>query len=108
MHTITGLLIKRYRLREGLSVRHLAEMATTSTSVINALEKGEGIFEKVLIEHIALKLGVTIKDLIPDSITYKEDIQFDMAIDLLYKLTRDEKKAITPVIQSLAKAYNFN
>jgi len=64
---VFGSNLKRYRVFKGLSQEELAELVNLHRTYIGAVERGERNISLLNIKKLADALGVSIKDLMPDS-----------------------------------------
>lgn len=96
-----GIRIRRFRNAKGLTQQTLAELSHQEPSNISHIERGATKLGLPTIVNIANALGVTVDDLLCDSLmssraTYEREIA-----DILSDCTHPELKIITGTIRSL-------
>lgn len=96
-----GIRIRRFRKAQGLTQQTLAELSRQEPSNISHIERGATKLGLPTIVNIANALGVTVDDLLCDSIVncraaYEREIG-----DILSDCTHPELKIITGTMRSL-------
>lgn len=96
-----GVRIRRLRKEQGLTQQILAEMSNQEPSNISHIERGVTKLSLPTIVNIANALGVTVDDLLCDSVV-KSRAPFEReAAELLADCSHRELKIITGVMRSL-------
>ncbi len=96
-----GIRIKRFRKSLGYTQHVLAEKSNQEPSNISHIERGATKLSLPTIVNISNALGVTVDDLICDSINVAKQPYIDITNDLLSDCTHDEMIIITETIISL-------
>lgn len=96
-----GVRIRRFRKTQGLTQQALAELSDQEPSNISHIERGATKLSLPTIVHIANALGVTVDDLLCDSLTESRAAFEREAADLLSDCTHRELRIITGTMRSL-------
>ena len=96
-----GIRIRRFRKERGLTQQALAELSDQEPSNISHIERGATKLSLPTIVSIANALGVTVNDLICDSVTACRSSYIDEAERLLSDCTHEELKIISATMQTL-------
>lgn len=96
-----GMRIRRFRRGLGITQQALAELSNQEPSNISHIERGATKLGLPTIVHIANALGVTVDDLLCDSLE-KSKLSFEQeASELLADCTHWERKVITSTMRAL-------
>lgn len=96
-----GVRIRRFRREQGLTQQVLAELSDQEPSNISHIERGATKLSLPTIVNIANALGVTVDDLLCDSLPQAK-VSFEREVnDLLSDCTHQELKIITGTMRSL-------
>ncbi len=96
-----GVRIRRFRKGRGLTQQVLAERSNQEPSNISHIERGATKLSLPTIVNIANALGVTVDDLLCDSLVESRASFEREAAELLADCTHRELKIITGVMRSL-------
>lgn len=99
-----GVRIRRLRKTQGLTQQTLAEMSNQEPSNISHIERGATKLSLPTIVNIANALGVTVDDLLCDSLTESRTSFERIANDILSDCTHREMKVITETMLFLKEA----
>lgn len=95
-----GIRIKQYRKKAGLSQEELADRVGSATSTIAHAENGTNKTSLPLLIKIAREVGVTLDQLVCDSLPIADTyLEKDIA-DLLADCNVDEKRMIRDIISA--------
>lgn len=96
-----GIRVRRFRTQRGLTQQKLAELSGQEPSNISHIERGATKLGLPTIVNIANALGITVDDLLCDSLPQSR-IPFDREIHaLLSDCSHKELKIITGTMRSL-------
>lgn len=96
-----GMRVRRYRKEKGLTQQTLAELSNQEPSNISHIERGATKLSLPTIVSIANALGVTVDDLLCDSLVeVRSSFERDAAM-LLADCSHTELKIITETMRSL-------
>lgn len=96
-----GIRVRRYRKEKGLTQQALAELSNQEPSNISHIERGATKLSLPTIVNIANALGVTVDDLLCDSLVeVRSSFERDAAM-LLADCSHKELKIITETMRSL-------
>lgn len=96
-----GVRIRRFRKKQGLTQQLLAEFSNQEPSNISHIERGATKLSLPTIVKIANALGVTVDDLLCDSLeTSRAAFERD-AMDILSDCSHKELKIITETMRAL-------
>lgn len=96
-----GMRIRRLRKAQGLTQQTLAEISNQEPSNISHIERGATKLSLPTIVNIANALGVTVDDLLCDSLKESRPSFERVAGDILSDCTHRELKIITETMLSL-------
>lgn len=96
-----GIRIRRFRKARGLTQQMLAELSHQEPSNISHIERGATKLGLPTIVNIANALGVTVDDLLCDSLMHSRTAYVREVDDILSDCTHSELKIITGTIRSL-------
>ena len=96
-----GIRIRRFRKAQGLTQQTLAELSHQEPSNISHIERGATKLGLPTIVNIANALGVTVDDLLCDSLMNSKAAYEREIADILSDCTHPELKIITGTIRSL-------
>lgn len=96
-----GVRIRRLRKAQGLTQQTLAEKSNQEPSNISHIERGATKLSLPTIVNIANALGVTVDDLLCDSLTASSSPYERVASDILSDCTHRELKIITETMLAL-------
>lgn len=96
-----GARVRRFRKERGLTQQALAELSDQEPSNISHIERGATKLGLPTIVSIANALGVTVDDLLCDSLTSSRDAFAREASDLLADCTHSEMRIITGTMRTL-------
>lgn len=96
-----GIRIRRLRKAQGLTQQTLAEMSNQEPSNISHIERGATKLSLPTIVNIANALGVTVDELLCDSLIESKAIFEREATDILSDCTHQELKIITGTMRAL-------
>lgn len=99
-----GMRIRRFRKEQGLTQQMLAEMSRQEPSNISHIERGATKLGLPTIVNIANALGVTVDDLLCDSLTNSGAAFEREAAALLADCTHRELKIITAMMRALKES----
>ena len=103
-----GVRIRRLRKSQGLTQQSLAEKSDQEPSNISHIERGATKLSLPTIVNIANALGVTVDDLLCDSLTASSSSYEHVADDILSDCTHRELKIITEAMLSLKDILRAN
>ena len=96
-----GIRVRRFRKEQGLTQQKLAELSDQEPSNISHIERGATKLSLPTIVKIANALGITVDDLLCDSLL-QSHASFDKEVHLLLSdCSHDELKIITNTMRSL-------
>lgn len=96
-----GVRIRRFRKEQGITQQTLAELSNQEPSNISHIERGATKLGLPTIVNIANALGVTVDDLLCDSLK-KSKAAFEREVsDILSDCTHQEMRIITGTMRSL-------
>lgn len=96
-----GIRIRRLRKAQGLTQQTLAEKSNQEPSNISHIERGATKLSLPTIVNIANALGVTVDNLLCDSLAAASSSYERMASDILSDCTHRELKIITETMLAL-------
>jgi len=96
-----GIRIRRFRKEQGFTQQVLAEMSGQEPSNISHIERGATKLGLPTIVNIANALGVTVDDLLCDSLKSSRNAFEKDVSDLLSDCTHQELRIITETMRSL-------
>ena len=96
-----GIRIRRFRKEKGLTQQMLAERSKQEPSNISHIERGATKLGLPTIVNIANALGVSVDDLLCDSLAKSDGVFEREAAELLSDCTHWERKIITETMRSL-------
>lgn len=96
-----GIRIRRLRKAQGLTQQTLAEISNQEPSNISHIERGATKLSLPTIVNIANALGVTVDELLCDSLIESKAIFEREATDILSDCTHQELKIITGTMRAL-------
>lgn len=96
-----GIRIRRFRKERGLTQQTLAELSNQEPSNISHIERGATKLSLPTIVHISNALGVTVDDLLCDSLLQSKATFEREAAAILADCTHQELKIITGTMRSL-------
>lgn len=96
-----GIRIRRFRKAKGITQQTLAELSHQEPSNISHIERGATKLGLPTIVNIANALGVTVDDLLCDSLMNSKAAYEREIADILSDCTHPELKIITGTIRSL-------
>lgn len=96
-----GVRIRRMRKARGLTQQSLAELSNQEPSNISHIERGATKLSLPTLVNIANALGVTVDELLCDSLPASRDVLAREAAQLLSDCSHTELKIITETILSL-------
>ena len=96
-----GIRIRRLRKAQGLTQQTLAEMSNQEPSNISHIERGATKLSLPTIVNIANALGVSVDELLCDSLIESKAIFEREATDILSDCTHQELKIITGTMRAL-------
>lgn len=96
-----GIRIRRFRKEKGLTQQMLAERSKQEPSNISHIERGATKLGLPAIVNIANALGVSVDDLLCDSLAKSDGVFEREATELLSDCTHWERKIITETMRSL-------
>lgn len=106
-----GTRIRRFRKEQRLTQQTLAELSKQEPSNISHIERGATKLSLPTIVNIANALGVTVDDLLCDSLTEAKSAFEREASNILSDCTHQELQIITETMRSLKenlRKVNFN
>lgn len=96
-----GIRVRRFRKEQGLTQQKLAELSDQEPSNISHIERGATKLSLPTIVKIANALGITVDDLLCDSLL-QSHASFDKEVHLLLSdCSHDELRIITNTMRSL-------
>lgn len=98
-----GVRIRRLRKEKGLTQQKLAEMSSLEPSNISHIERGATKLSLPSIVNIANSLGVTVDDLLCDSIVESKQAYTKIAESILSSCNHKEMRIITETMLTLKK-----
>lgn len=96
-----GMRIRRLRKEQGLTQEKLAEISNQEPSNISHIERGATKLSLPTIVNIANALGVTVDDLLCDSISESKRTYEKNALTILSDCTHQEQIIITETMLTL-------
>ncbi len=99
-----GVRIRRFRKERGFTQQMLAEMSCQEPSNISHIERGATKLSLPTMVHIANALGVTVDDLLCDSLTSARLPFENEAARILSDCSHAELKIMTDTLRALKKA----
>lgn len=96
-----GIRIRRFRKEQNLTQQTLSELSNQEPSNISHIERGATKLSLPTIVNIANALGVTVDDLLCDSLTQSKAAFEKEAASILADCTHQELKIITGTMRSL-------
>lgn len=96
-----GIRIRRLRKAQGLTQQALAEISNQEPSNISHIERGATKLSLPTIVNIANALGVTVDELLCDSLIEAKTFFAREATDILADCTHQELKIITGTMRAL-------
>lgn len=96
-----GMRIRRIRKSKGLTQQTLAEMSGQEPSNISHIERGATKLSLPTAVNIANALGVTVDELLCDSLSQSKQVYERAAGDILSDCTHRELKIITETMLAL-------
>ena len=96
-----GVRIRRFRKTQGLTQQTLAELSQQEPSNISHIERGVTKLSLPTIVSIANALGVTVNDLLCDSLTEDKASYEREAADILADCSHQELRIITGTMRAL-------
>lgn len=96
-----GMRIRRFRKERGLTQQVLAELSNQEPSNISHIERGATKLGLPTIVSIANALGVTVDDLLCDSLEQSKAAFDREAAEILSDCSHRERKIITGIMRSL-------
>lgn len=96
-----GIRIRRFRKERGLTQQTLAELSNQEPSNISHIERGATKLSLPTIVNISNALGVTVDDLLCDSLLQSKAAFEREAAAILADCTHQELKIITGTMRSL-------
>ena len=96
-----GIRIRRFRKALGLTQQALAELSNQEPSNISHIERGATKLSLPTIVNIANALGITVNDLLCDSLTESKATFEQEASEILSDCNHWELKIITGTMRSL-------
>lgn len=100
-YTAIGVRVRRYRKEKSLTQQALAELSNQEPSNISHIERGATKLSLPTVVNIANALGVTVNDLLCDSITEARDSFETEALSLLSDCSHQELIIITETLRAL-------
>ena len=100
-YSAIGVRIRRLRKARGITQQTLAEMSNQEPSNISHIERGATKLSLPTIVNIANALGVTVDELLCDSLLESKAIFEKEAEDILSDCTHNELKIITGTMRAL-------
>lgn len=99
-----GVRVRRYRKEKGLTQQALAELSSQEPSNISHIERGATKLSLPTIVNLANALGITVNDLLCDSLSEARDSFEAEAMRLLSDCSHQELIIITETLRSLKEA----
>lgn len=96
-----GIRIRRIRMSQGLTQQTLAELSDREPSNISHIERGATKLSLPTIVNIANALGVTVDDLLCDSLMESGEAFQREASEILSDCSHEELQIITETMRSL-------
>ena len=96
-----GVRIRRFRKKQGLTQQTLTELSQQEPSNISHIERGATKLSLPTIVNIANALGVTVNDLLCDSLTVDRASYEQEAADILADCSHQELRIITGTMRAL-------
>ncbi len=96
-----GVRVRRYRKEKGLTQQTLAELSNQEPSNISHIERGATKLSLPTVVNIANALGVTVDDLLCDSLAQARSSFESEALSLLSDCSHRELVVITETLRSL-------
>ena len=96
-----GVRIRRLRKEKGLTQQKLAELSDQEPSNLSHIERGATKLSLPTIVNIANALGVTVDDLLCDSLTESRHSFEQLANDILADCSHRELRIITETMLAL-------
>lgn len=106
-----GIRIRRLRKQHKLTQQDLANLSQQEPSNISHIERGATKLSLPTIVNISNALGVTVDELLCDSLPYSRFPFENEAVDILSDCSHAELKIITEMMRSLKESLrktNFN
>lgn len=100
-YTAIGVRVRRYRKEKGLTQQTLAELSDQEPSNISHIERGATKLSLPTIVSIANALGVTVDDLLCDSLTEARDSFESEALRMFSDCSHRELIVMTDVLRAL-------
>lgn len=99
-----GVRVRRYRKEKGLTQQTLAELSNQEPSNISHIERGATKLSLPTIVNLANALGVTVDDLLCDSLAEARDSFETEAMQLLSDCSHQELIVMTETLRSLKES----
>lgn len=99
-----GMRVRRFRKAQGLTQQALAEMSDQEPSNISHIERGATKLGLPTIVNIANALGITVDDLLCDSVRCASAAFEREAADILSDCTHQELRIITKMMRALKES----
>lgn len=96
-----GVRIRRFRKAQGLTQQALAERSNQEPSNVSHIERGATKLSLPTIVNIANALGVTVDELLCDSLVESRDVFRREATEILSDCSHWELKVITGTMRAL-------
>lgn len=96
-----GIRIRRYRKAQGLTQQTLAELSNQEPSNISHIERGATKLSLPTIVSIANALGITVDDLLCDSLSESKSAFDRAAAEILQDCSHAERIIITETMRAL-------
>lgn len=96
-----GIRIRRLRRAQGLTQQTLAEISSQEPSNISHIERGATKLSLPTLVNIANALGVTVDELLCDSIPASKSIYEQELARLLADCTHNERRVILETVRAL-------
>ena len=103
-----GIRIRRLRKAQGLTQQTLAEMSDQEPSNLSHIERGATKLSLPTIVSIANALGVSVDDLLCDSVTASQSAYGRFADEILSDCSHNELQIITEMMFSLKNTLRKN
>ncbi len=103
-----GVRIRRLRKAQGLTQQSLAELSEQEPSNISHIERGATKLSLPTLVNIANALGVTVDELLCDSLAASHSVFMREAEQLLADCSHTELQIITETIRSLKASLRKN
>lgn len=103
-----GIRVRRLRKEQGLTQQALAELSNQEPSNVSHIERGATKLSLPTIVNLANALGVTVDDLLCDSLTQSKATFEREAVSLLSDCSHQELQVITGTMRALKENLRRN